>query len=82
VVVVLRRFVLTAFQIKERGLGSNTKADLGKDLVEVSIQTITAVGEATASDPSYSEVKLLRIRMEQGDGDYANSMYPGIEDPA
>jgi hypothetical protein len=50
--------------------------------VEVSIQTITAVGEATASDPSYSEVKLLRIRMEQGDGDYANSMYPGIEYPA
>jgi hypothetical protein len=76
------RYVLAAFEIKEKGSGSKTKADLGKDLVEVDVATITAVGDSTGSDPAHSEVKLLRARMEEPDGDYANLMYPNTDDPA
>jgi len=65
----------------ERGSGNKTKAELGAHLQDISVDAIVAVGESTGSDPSASEVKLLRNRFEDTNG-LGRTMFPTQQDPA
>ena len=72
---------IAGIAIKEKGSGRSLKADLAKEVTDVPVTTICAVGECCSSDTAHSEAKLLRGRFEDID-DLGRYMFPGVEDPA
>jgi hypothetical protein len=57
------------------------KADLAPHPVEICAGQVVAVGECTGSDPSNSEAKLLRDRLESM-VDLGRQIFPDQQDPA
>jgi hypothetical protein len=57
------------------------KADLGVSIQELSADKIVAIGECTGSDPTSSEAKLLRGRLEDVT-DLGGKLLPDAGDPA
>ena len=57
------------------------KTDLGVSIQVLSADKIVAIGESTGSDPTSSEVKLLRRRLEDF-SDLGGLLLPDQEDPA
>ena len=68
-------------KIGENTVSKSQKTDLALNMQEIHIDTSTAVGECTGSDPKYSEARLLIERMEVLE-ELGSIMYAGLLDPA
>jgi len=75
------RCCVVVLEVKEKGSGNKVKAGLGVSIQELSAKKIVAIGECTGSDPTSSEAKLLRTRLENN-ADLGGLLLPGQSDPA